>query len=146
MRTYTRGFLSGLLSALLIGCTTAKQTVWVPNLSVPVEDPSKARVYLIEPSFIGLDVHMKVFDNDELIGRLWTNTYLVWERPPGDMFLTTKAEKPCSISLHCEAGQAYFIQIHPEMGALSVRCRLEQVDEQRGRELLRHCKPSKQAD
>jgi hypothetical protein len=140
MKHPIRNLVVGFLSILLVGCASTKQSVRIPDLSVPVEDMAKARIYVIRPAFIGSAVTMKVSDNDEPVGKTGPKSYLVWERPPGDAFITSKAEKPCSVALHCEAGKAYYILQRVEPGVWYARCRLEEIDEQRGRDFLKGCK------
>jgi hypothetical protein len=118
----------------------------MPNLSVPVEDTTKARIYVVRPALIGGAVQMKVTDNDEVIGRTGPQSYLVWERSPGDAFITSKAEKPCSVALNVEAGKTYYILQRVEPGVWFARCRMEQIDEERGRKFIEGCKPARQVD
>lgn len=140
MKNYAPRFLCGLVSILLLGCASTKQTVRIPNLSVPVEDTAKARIYVIRPAMIGGAVQMKVTDNDELIGQTGPKSYLVWERAPGDAFVTSKAEKPCSVSLNVSAGKVYYILQRVEPGVWYARCRMEQIDEERAQKFLKECK------
>src|SRR5882724_2579679 len=146
MKNYVRAFLFGVLLVLLPGCASTKQAVRIPDLSVPVEDTTKARIYVVRPAFIGAGVQMKVTDNDELIGKTGPQSYLVWERSPGDAFITSKAEKPCSVALNVEAGKAYYILQRVEPGVWYARCRMEQIDEERGRKFIAGCKLAQQVD
>jgi hypothetical protein len=146
MRNYPRAFLFGVLLILLPGCASTRQTARIPNLSVPVEDTTKARIYVVRPALIGGAVQMKVTDNDEVIGRTGPQSYLVWERSPGDAFITSKAEKPCSVALNVEAGKTYYILQRVEPGVWFARCRMEQIDEERGRKFIEGCKPARQVD
>lgn len=144
MRNYLRPLLFGVLLLLLPGCASTRQTVRMPNLSVPVEDITKARIYVIRPSVFGSAVQMMVTDNDGMIGETGPQSYLVWERPPGDAFVTSRAEKPCSVALTVEAGKAYYVLQRVEMGVLYARCRMEQIDEERAKKIMADCKPAKQ--
>jgi Protein of unknown function (DUF2846) len=144
MRNYTRAFLLGILVILLPGCASTKQSVRIPNLSVPVEDATKARIYVIRPALIGGAVQMKVTDNDELIGKTGPQSYLVWERSPGEAFVTSKAEKPCSVTLNVEAGKVYYVLQRVEPGVLYARCRMEQIDDEHAQKFLKGCKLAQQ--
>ena len=143
MKNLIRTLAVGLLSLVLLGCASTKQSVRIPDISVPLEDTTKARIYVIRPALIGGAVQMKVTDNDEQIGRTGPQSYLVWERAPGDTFVTSKAEKPCSVSLHCEAGKVYYILQRVEPGVWYARCRMEEITEEQARGFLKGCKVAK---
>jgi len=61
---------------------------------------------------------MKVIDGEQLIGKTGPKSYLCWERNPGAVLITGKAENKSTVSLNAEAGQAYYIQQHVRMGIL----------------------------
>jgi hypothetical protein len=146
MKNHALRLLCGLLSIWLVGCAATKQAVRIPNLSVPVEDTTKARIYVIRPAMIGGAVKMKVTDNDGLIGQTGPKSYLVWERAPGDAFVTSKAEKPCSVSLNVAAGKVYYILQRVEPGVWYARCRMEEIDEERAQKFLKGCKLAQQGN
>lgn len=146
MRKYTRAFLFGILVVLVSGCASTKQSVRIPDVSVPVEDATKARIYVIRPALFGGAVQMKVTDNDGLIGKTGPQSYLVWERAPGEAFVTSKAEKPCSVTLEVEAGKAYYILQRVEPGVWYARCRMEQIDDERAQKFLKECKLAQQGN
>jgi uncharacterized protein DUF2846 len=144
MRNYLHPLLFGVLLLLLPGCVSTHQAARIPDLSVPVEDATKARIYVIRPALIGSAVQMMVTDNDGLIGETGPQSYLVWERPPGDAFITSRAEKPCSVALTVEAGKDYYVLQRVEPGVMYARCRMEQIDEDRAKKFMAGCKPAKQ--
>jgi hypothetical protein len=146
MRKYGQAVLFGMLLVLLPGCASTRQTARIPDLSVPVEDATKARIYVVRPALIGSAVRMKVTDNDELIGKTGPRSYLVWERPPGDAFITSKAEKASSVALKVEAGKAYYILQRIEPGVWYARCLMEEIDEERGKKFIAGCKPAQQGN
>jgi hypothetical protein len=143
MKNRIHWFVIALLSLALQGCASTKQSVSIPDLSVPVEDATKARIYVIRPALFGGAVKMRVTDNDELIGKTGPQSFLVWERPPGDAFVTSKAEKPCSVSLHCEPNKVYYILQRVEPGVWYARCRMEEISEEQAQKYLKGCKVAK---
>ncbi len=138
MKHFSRSVAIAGLCAFCIGCPETKQAMPVPDLSVPVAVTTQSRIYVIQMANTGMGILMKVFDNDDLVGRTEAGSYLVWDRPPGDAFITAKSGGPCSISLHCEAGQSYYILEKLEL-KFTYHCELEQIDEAHGRELVKHC-------
>ena len=128
MKKTSQALLFSVLAVLAFGCASTQQSVRIPNLGVPVEDTTKARIYVIRPASIGGAVQMRVTDNDELVGRTGPQSFLVWERAAGDAVITSRAEKPCTVELRTEAGKVYYILQRVEMGVWFARCRLEEID------------------
>jgi hypothetical protein len=128
---------------LLIGCASTTQYVPLPDQSKRIEDPSKARVYVVRPTAFGGAVTFKVSDDDTLIGNTGPNGYLCWERPVGQMEVIGKAENTSRLQVEVEQGSVYYIQQHVRMGILSARNELSLLSEADGKNKLSKCKAPK---
>ena len=129
--------------ALLAGCVSTTQYVPLPDQSKRIEDPGKARIYVVRPTGFGGAVSFKVNDGDTLIGNTGPNGYLCWERPGGHMEVIGKAENTASIPVEVEQGTVYYIQQHVRMGILKARNDLSLLSEADGKSKVSKCKPPK---
>jgi hypothetical protein len=132
-----------LLLGFAVGCASTKQHVKMPNLTVPIEDAGKARIYVIRPVSIGGAISMGVRDGERAIGNTGPTSYLCWEREPGSTTIYSKAENESKLDLTVEAGKTYYILQRVEVGFMQARTRLELIDEQRGKKLLKSCTAAK---
>ena len=58
-----------LLLLLATGCASTKQFVPFPDQMVRIEDPNKARIYVIRPSIVGGAISMEIRDGVMIIGK-----------------------------------------------------------------------------
>jgi hypothetical protein len=140
--------LIGLLAILLTGCASSKQVVQIPNQALRLEDPAKARIYVMRPSLLGSAIKVTVTENDELVGKTASETYLCWERAPGEVSIRSRGgaglKRIRPITFQAEAGHVYYIL--QRVDAVS-GWRMELItDEERARKYLRECKLAKRAD
>lgn len=126
--------------AFVVGCAHAEQYVPFPNQSVELEDPSKARFYVVRPTIFGSAVEIKVYDQGKPIGKTIGKTYLSWEREPGDIIIRSHAENDSNLLINAVAGQVYYIQQHIRMGMLYARNWLEELDAEKGRKYVEKSK------
>jgi hypothetical protein len=106
----------------------------LPNQTVRIENPAKARIYIIRPQVSGGIVSIIVYENGERIGVTGGCGYLCWERPPGKVSLGVKyAGSINSIALNVAAGKVYYIKQNINL--------LEEIDEARGKKYLKECDP-----
>ena len=129
------------LVGFLSGCASTKQFVAFPDQTKRVEDPNKARIYVVRPTSLGGAVSMDVRDGGKIIGSTGANGYLCWERNPGAMEITGKAENTVKLPLTVEKGGVYYIQQHVKMGFLMARNKLSLLSEAEGKEKVKQCKP-----
>jgi len=129
--------------AIFAGCASTTQYVPLPDQSQRIEDPSKARIYVVRPTAFGGVVTFKVNDGDMLIGKTGPNGYLCWERPSGQMEVIGKAENTSRLPVDVEQGTVYYIQQHVRMGIMSARNELSLLSETEGKSKVSKCKPPK---
>jgi len=129
--------------ALLAGCASTTQYVPLPDQSKRIEDPSKARIYVVRPTGFGGAISFRVSDGDTLIGNTGPNGYLCWERPGGQMEVIGKAENTSNLPVDVEQGTVYYIQQHVRMGILKARNELSLLPEAEGKSKVSKCKPPK---
>jgi hypothetical protein len=142
-----KNFLNVLLLAGIVscgGCASIAQFAPLPNQAVAVENPSKARIYVLRPAAVmGMAISMSVKDGDRLIGTTKGGNYLCWERNPGDVILKSKSENEFTLGLHVEEGKSYYVLQRVEVGFVTYRTKLEVISEDKGKTLLRQCTPLK---
>ena len=128
----------------LVGCVSTKQFVPFPDQTKTVEDPTKARIYVMRPSTLARAISMVVRDNEKIIGSTGAQGFLCWEREPGYVVISSKAENTSTINIPVQAGQVYYIYQRLGMGLLEARNKMKIVTEDKGRQiLLDECKPPK---
>lgn len=126
-----------------VGCASPKQYVPFPDQSVEIQDPAKARIYVIRPTSFGSAVKIKVHDGIQEIGVTGPSSFLSWESAPGDYLISSKAENRSHLMINAEAGQTYYIQQHIRMGLLYARNWLEELDKEEALKFLEKAKPPK---
>jgi len=129
--------------ALLAGCASTTQYVPFPDQSKRVEDPSKARIYVVRPTAFGAAISFSVRDGITAIGETGPNGYLCWERPGGQMEVIGKAENTSRLPVEVEQGTVYYIQQHVRMGMWQARNELSLLSEDEGKKKVGKCKPPK---
>lgn len=135
-------FLIGIV-AIVSGCASTRQYVKFPDQSVDLEDPAKARIYVARPTSFGGAVSMTVSDGDIVIGKTGPKGYLCWERNPGEMTLTGKAENADLEKMSIQQGYVYYFEQKVKMGILMARNDIIQVEGEEGRKIVSKCKPPK---
>ena len=86
---------------------------------------------------------MKVREGIRNIGVTGPNSFLAWDREPGHASIVSEAENDDVMDLELEKGQTYYVQQHISMGILVARNHLELLSGDRGKMLLKKCKPPK---
>jgi len=143
---------------LLAGCATTLQYPAFPDQSKTVEDPGKARIYLIrKEKFFGSAVGMRFVGSEpgiatgpmegsrgkmRVIGEIGPASYICWEQPPGPFSFARIENDPDSTdTLNLEAGKVYYLRGYFHSGWTTVTARIEVIDEKEGQKLLKYCKP-----
>jgi hypothetical protein len=127
----------------LVGCASNQQFVRIPDLNKRVEDPTKARVYVIRPSSMGSSASLEVWDGKVHVGNTGPTAYLCWEREPGPAEISGREENISTVPLTVQSNQAYYIFQHMRIGWVQARNKLEIIPEEEGQKLLRKCAPPK---
>lgn len=134
------------------GCSSrsTKQFVPLPDQTQRIDDPGKARIYVLRVSNLEpLDVG-KVSDGDMPIGSLGADAYLCWEREPGEATLRSRwfgrrlsmasKESVYELRLSVAAGNVYYVMQQWRIRE-DTPTRLAVLNEDYGRKKLAECKP-----
>jgi hypothetical protein len=141
MRKIMRSVVCVAVISLVAGCASTKQYVRLPDQTKALENPELCRIYVIRPSIVGGAIPMSVRDDNKLIGSTGPKGYLCWEREPGKTKLSSKAENTSSVELDAKKGSDYYFTQYVRMGFFIARTKLELIDETKGQEMLKFCKP-----
>jgi hypothetical protein len=162
------GALSACSFALLLltGCISSQTLQYppFPDQSKRIEDPSKARVYLMRPGnylgdqplvFYGDDwaatgpvfdptLYSGHYDTAHLrrIGEIGGGGYICWETVPHPLILHKQEENTNSVfMLSLAAGSVYYLKATANMTWTRPISTIEVVPEEEGIKLLKECKP-----
>lgn len=130
----------GFVCFVTVGCASTKQYVVIPNQSAIVEDPEKARIYVLRPVSIGGVVPMEVQDGEIVVGETGPRGALCWERDPGPADITSHAENVDFLRIETEKGIVYYLLQRVKMGFMIARTKLEQISKEEGETNLKKCK------
>jgi hypothetical protein len=150
---------------LLAGCAAPKfvsaptvQYPPFPDQSKKVEDPAKARIYLIrKEKFFGAAVGINFYGSPSesavgprigarsrmrLIGEIGPGRYLCWEQSPHPFIFQKIEDDTNSIaSLNLSAGEVYYLRIYLHSGVVRQTSRVEVLSEKDGQAMLQGCEP-----
>ena len=150
----------GLALLFLTGCAQTLQYPPFPDQAKRVEDPAKARIYLIRKEKVfGSAVGLQFYGSEpdaavgplagagskmRLIGEVGPGSYLCWEESPR-AFKYSKIEhdRDSVETINLKAGNVYYLRAYLHSGWTTVTARVKQIDEKEGQELLKHCEPPK---
>lgn len=140
----SRAALVGLLGLLTVACASTKQYVAIPDQSKILENPEKARIYVVRPVAYAGAVPMKVLDGEVEVGVTGPNAALCWERDPGPADISSHAGNVHHLKLEVQKGMVYYLLQRVRNGFLIARTRLELLTKEAGLARLRQCRlPSK---
>jgi hypothetical protein len=106
---------SGLLVAVLLsGCASTTQFVRCPSQTVPLEDPEKARVYVVRTAFaFNIASHnVPVRVGPKEIGYRAGHSYLCWERKQGEARIHSSAYNSKTLQFKVQKGKVYHVLQH----------------------------------
>src|SRR5665213_1554792 len=121
--------LLSLVPLLFTGCASTQQFVHFPDQTKVVEDSSKGRIYVMRPATVGAAISMDVSDNGTIVGSTGPHGFLCWEREPGDIVVSSKAENTSAVKVNVQAGKVNYIFEHMELGWVMARNRLDIISE-----------------
>ena len=135
--------LLGLFIVLWIisGCASAVQYVPLPDQSKSVEDPNKARIYVLRPTSFGGAIGIPISDGRNSIGITGPNSFLSWERDPGETTIRSMSENTYELPITMKKGLSYYIQQEINIGFFTPRSTLNILPEDEGKRKLSECKP-----
>ena len=124
----------------LVGCTAATiQYVPLPQQAHAIDDPNKARIYVVRSKEYGSWVSGLVKDGDTVIGKIGPKGFLSWERAPGKTTLTIQADNLSPMPLTAVAGQVYYFEEHTNPWLISGRVNLEKISNEEGMKRVAEC-------
>ena len=130
----------GLL-VLLCGCsTTTKQFVPLPDQSKGIDNPQLGRIYVMRPSDFANLMTIRVDDGSKTIGHIGAQSYLCWEREPGDTEIRGHAGNTVVLTLTVNKGESYYIWQYASMGRFRGQNNLRLLDTAEGKAMLNGCK------
>jgi len=134
----------------LAGCAVSHQSVPIPNLSAKLDDPAKARIYVLYPPtgyineyFIDSGQEITISDGDKFIGWSEPHGFLCWERPPGRASIMLRSNTFSQLDLEVKAGEVYYVVTRMTMELWKNRYDLELVNETTGSYELSRCSSPK---
>ncbi len=145
MKNSIHRFLLFVVLLCLSGCASATQFVALPDQKVDIENKEMARIYVLRPSSVGAAIPMAIKDGNDLIGDTGAESFLCWERNPGEIKITGKAENESWVKMYVDKGKKYYVLQRMQIGAFISRNKLETLSEQDGKKYFVKCKPPKVA-
>ena len=125
------------IAVLLSGCAAT-----VPMAMATLDAEAKqfvapagqSNVYVFRSGGPGWAILFQVQLDGRVIGSIAPNTYHLVAVEPGDHTIASStSENSRMVRFRALAGQSYFFEIEPQMGWVSARVGLEQVDDEHGR-------------
>jgi hypothetical protein len=135
LQTHLMGLCS--IAVLLSGCAAT-----VPMAMATLDAEAKqfvppagqSNVYVFRSGGPGWAIAFQVQLDGRVIGSIAPNTYHLAAVEPGDHTIAASSnENSRMVRFRALAGQSYFFEIEPQMGWVSARVGLEQVDDEHGR-------------
>ncbi len=136
------------------GCASTLQFPPFPDQTKKVEDPGKARIYVIRKEKVfGAGEQFPIYGPDStasgprvskggsrLIGKVGPGSYICWEELPGAYPLQRVSRDPASVcTLDLVAGNVYYLRVHENWSGL--KAVLDILDDKEGQRLLKKCEP-----
>ena len=133
-------FLS--LIILLGSCSTSKLfPVDTSNNAKNLHNiEGKAIVYVFRKSALGAAVGLRVDLNNIELAKFYPKKFYLCVLDPGKYVFTGHGENEDDIIVKVEGNKKYYIEVMPQMGWASARCKLELTDPFEGNEKVQKCK------
>jgi len=139
--------LVGLCALLLAGCASTIQYPPFPDQTKTIEDPAKARIYVMRPaqawnahSIIRLSATgPKMPGYGSITGELGPGRYLCWEEPPGPFRIRRGPDD--DVRLELVAGHVYYLRASAGVDGMYSNPSFKVLNEEAGLSLLKRCKP-----
>jgi len=112
-----------VLLLLLSSCVSTIQYVDFPEGKL---DENETRIYIFRPGIYGSIIQMKIYEDDQLVGRLGPKSYLKWDidRP---IELTSTAENKHVKDIKLAPGKAHYFRQRVKLGWITARTKLERI-------------------
>jgi len=125
------------LCILLSSCANTQQ--FVKNVNENSSENETARIYVLRSSSFGSAVQFKIFQDENLIGKLGPKSYLSWNVVPEgkEINIISKSENKDTLTINPIAGKSYYIKQRVDLGFVVARTRLELIDEEEAKEIMK---------
>jgi len=136
----TTVFLS--LIIILSSCSTSKLLpVDTSNNAKNIKSiEDKALVYVFRKSALGAAVSLRVDLNNIELAKFYPKKFYLCVLEPGKYVFTGHGENEDDIIVNVEGNKKYYIEVIPQMGWASARCKLELIDPFEGDKKVQNCK------
>lgn len=136
----TTAFLSFIL--VLGSCSTSRllpadTSNHAKNLR-SIED--KALVYVFRTSAFGAAIGFKLDLNHKEFATFYPNKFYLFVLEPGSYLFTSQTEKEDDIIVNVEGNKKYYLEVIPQIGLLTPRCKLELANPFEGDKKVQNCK------
>lgn len=109
MKSIQKLFCLFSLAWYLTGCASAVQYANFPVQTKSIEDPDKARIYVLRPSNCYGDLKIPILEGNTSIGYATGRSFLSWERKPGKTYIFSWADRMVDLPITVEKGEVYYI-------------------------------------
>lgn len=156
-RERTLLFCTAVGALLLAGCASTIQYPPFPDQTKTVENPAKARIYLIRKEKIfGYGVGIEFYGSTSevavgprvgaggmrLVGQVGPGSYLCWEESPHPfVFQRIERDTNSITSLPLSAGSVYYLRAYLHSGWIKTTSRIDILNEKDGQAMLKKCQP-----
>jgi hypothetical protein len=131
-----------LLIIIITSCSTTKQLPKEVSQNAKsinsVND--QALVYIFRVSSLGALVSLRVDLNNHFLASFYPKKFYLCALEPGKYVFTGHGENSDDIIVNLEKGKKYYIEVIPQMGFSSARCKLKLLDSVKGEKDIEHCK------
>lgn len=126
----------------LAGCASVPMASMEADTSAKQFQPKKgnANIYLYRHETLGAAVAMTVSLNGKVMGKTGSQTYFLWEVPPGKYEIASHTENTARITVDARAGRNHYVWQEVKMGLWQPRSQLHEVSEEEGRKAVLECK------
>jgi hypothetical protein len=112
-------FLTGCKSSVMMG---------VKPVDVATLDSNQTIVTFVRSGFVGKAIQFGIWDGEEWVGVLASDSYIQYRTEPGKHLFLARAENWSCIEADLEAGKSYFVIVRPRMGVWKARVAMDPVN------------------
>lgn len=112
-------FFAGCKSSVMMG---------VKPVNIATLDSNMAMVTFIRSGMVGKAIQFGIWDSDEWIGVLASNSYIQYQAAAGKHLFMARAENWSCVEADLEAGKNYFLIVKPRMGVWKARVAMDPVN------------------
>lgn len=134
--------LAVLVLVLLTGCAAVPMASMEADASAKQFQPKKgySNIYLYRNETFGAAIAMTVSLNGKVMGKTGSQTYFLWEVPPGRYEIASHTENTAKIAINTQEGRNHYVWQEVKMGLWQPRSQLHEMSEEDGRKAVLECK------